>query len=137
MKVIAAISVLAIILLQASGAVPQSSVGGPMTLAVVFFAAVLAVGIHEAWTKGRGVLGWIVNIPVALVGGFLAAEIGNLAFVVVLIVADFTGLMGLLDLGGGSLAATGGPLLYLALAAMMLVMLLGSWTALQIVNRWR
>ena len=137
MKYIAPIAVLAIILLQASGAVPQSSVGGPLTLALVFFAAMLAVGIHEAWSMKRGVLGWIVNIPVSLVGGYLAAEIGNMAFVVILIIADFTGLLGLLDLGGGSLAATGGPLPYVSLAAMMLVMLLGSWVALQIVNRWR
>ena len=61
MKYIALIAVIAIILLQFSGAVPQASVGGPMTLALVFFAAVLAVAIHEAWSNNRGVLGWIVN----------------------------------------------------------------------------
>ncbi len=129
MKYIAPIAVIAIVLLQASGAVPKSSVGGPMTLALVFFPATLAVGVHEAWTNKRGVLGWIVNIPVSLVGGFLAAEVGNLLFPLILMLLP-------LNLNG-SLAATGGPLLYVSLAGMMLLMLLGSWIALQIVNRWR
>jgi hypothetical protein len=133
MKYIALIAVIAILLLQFSGAVPQSSVGGPLTLALVFFAAALAVGIHEAWTNKRGVLGWIVNIPVSLIGGFLAAEVGNLIFPLILMLANILGLLNL----GGSLAATGGPLLYVSLAGMMLLMLLGSWIALQIVNRWR
>ena len=133
MKYIAPIAVIAIILLQFSGAVPQSSVGGPMTLAIVFLGGALAVGIHEAWTNKRGVLGWIVNIPVSLVGGFLAAEVGNLIFPLILMLANILGLLNL----GGSLAATGGPLLYVSLAAMMLLMLLGSWIALQFVNRWR
>jgi len=53
MKYIAPIAVIAIWLLQFSGAVPQSSVGGPLTLAVVFFGAMIAVGIHEAWKKKR------------------------------------------------------------------------------------
>jgi hypothetical protein len=137
MKYIAPIAVLAIMLLQFSGAVPQSSVGGPLTLALVFFAATLAVGIHEAWTNKRGVLGWIVNIPVSLVGGFLAAEIGNILVLPILMLLDLTGLLAAMGNLNGSLAATGGPLLYVSLAAMMLLMLLGSWIALKLVNRWR
>ena len=129
MKYIAPIAVIAIVLLQLSGAVPKSSVGGPLTLALVFFAAALAVGVHEAWSNKRGVLGWIVNIPVSLVGGFLAAEVGNLIMEPILMLLP-------LNLNG-SLAATGGPLLYVSLAAMMLLMLAGSWIALQFVNRWR
>ena len=127
MKYIAPIAVIAIVLLQLSGAVPQSSVGGPMTLALVFFAAALAVGIHEAWSNKRGVLGWIVNIPVSLVGAFVAAEVGNLIMEPMLMLLNLN----------GSLAATGHPLLYVFLVGMMLLMLLGSWIALQIVNRWR
>ncbi len=133
MKYIAPIAVIAIILLQLSGAVPKSSVGGPMTLALVFLGAALAVGIHEAWTNKRGVLGWIVNIPVSLVGAFLAAEVGNLIVEPILMLVNHLGLLNL----NGSLAATGGPVLYVSLAGMMLLMLLGSWIALQIVNRWR
>jgi hypothetical protein len=127
MKYIALIAVIAIILLQFSGAVPQSSVGGPMTLALVFFAAVLAVAMHEAWSNKRGVLGWIVNVPVSFVGAFVAAELGNLIFVPILMLFHVE----------GSLAASGHPLLYVLLAGQMLLMLLGSWIALQIVNRWR
>ena len=137
MKYIAPIAVIAIVLLQFSGAVPQSSVGGPITLAVVFLAATLAVGIHEAWTNKRGVLGWIVNIVVSFVGGFLAAEVGNLLFTALLLLLDQTGLLAVIGNLDRSLAATGGPLLYVTLAAMMLLMLFGSWIALQIVNRWR
>jgi hypothetical protein len=127
MKYIALIAVIAIILLQFSGAVPQASVGGPMTLALVFFAAVLAVAIHEAWTNKRGVVGWIVNIFVSFIGAFVAAELGNLIFEPILLLFPME----------GTLAASGHPLLYVLLAGMMLLAVLGSWSALQIVNRWR
>jgi len=127
MKYIALIAVIAIILLQFSGAVPQASVGGPMTLALVFFAAVLAVAIHEAWTNKRGVVGWIVNIFVSFIGAFVAAELGNLIFEPILLLFPME----------GTLAASGHPLLYVLLAGMMLLSVLGSWIALQIVNRWR
>lgn len=138
MKYIAPIAVIAIMLLQFSGAVPQSSVGGPMTLAVVFLGAALAVGIEEAWSNRRGVLGWIVSIVTALVGGFLAAGVfGDMIVVSVLMLLEMTGLLAAMGNLNGSLAATGGPMLYLALAGMMLLMLLGSWIALQIVNCWR
>ena len=133
MKYISLVAVIAIVLLQYSGAVPQSSVGGPMTLALVFLGAAVAVGIHEAWTKKRGVLGWIVSIVVALVGAFLASQLGELLFVAILMLLSTLKLVNVT----GSLAATGGALLYLGLAAMMLLMLLGSSIALSIVNRWR
>ena len=127
MKYIAPIAVIAIVLLQYSGAVPKSSVGGPITLALVFLGAAVAVGIHEAWTKKRGVLGWIVSIVVALVGAFLASQLGELLFVLILMLLDVT----------GTLPAIVSPPIYVGLAAMMLLMLLGSSIALSIVNRWR
>src|SRR5215203_3271039 len=107
----------------------NACVGGPITIALVVFAATLAVGIQEAWTNGRGVLGWIVSIVVAVVGAFAAAPLAGM--VMVLVVA-------LLNPGGGSsLAAIGGPLFDLALAGHMALTLLGSWAALQVVNRRR
>jgi len=127
MKYIALIAVIAILLLEISGAIPRSSVGGPMTIALVFFIAAVAVGIHEAWSNKRGVLGWIVNIPVSFVGAFVAAELGNLIFEPILLLFPVE----------GTLAASGHPLLYVLLAGMMLLSVLGSWIALQIVNRWR
>jgi hypothetical protein len=126
MPYIALIAVITILLLQYFGAIPPSSVGGPMTIAAVLFIAVLAVAVHDAWLKKRGVLGWVASIVVALVGAYLAAEIGGLVMGTILVLVGFE----------GSLAQAQGPLYYLALAGMMLFPLLGSWLALRILDRW-
>ena len=128
MSYIVLIAVIGILLLQASDSIPLASVGGSMAIGLAVLAAVPAVGIHEAWTKKRGVLGWIVNIVVALVGAFLVADVGELAIVIIL--RPFVG-------GASSFAAAGGAVLYAALAGGMLITLLGAWGALWIVNRWR
>lgn len=125
MPYIAVIAVIGIVLLQLSGAVPQSSVGGPMTLALGFFSASIAVAIYEAWTQKRGVVGWIVNIIVAFVGSFAAAEVGNVAF-------EF--LLPRANLEGVPLAVSGHYMLYVGLAAMMLLIIFGAWLAIQAVN---
>ena len=127
MKYIALTAVIAVVLLQLIGAVPQSSVGGPMALVLAFLLAALAVGIHEAWSNQRGVPGWIVSIVVALVGALLAASMSGMLMEEMLQHANLQ----------GSLAETQHPLLYVASAAMMLLTLLGSWTALWLVNRLR
>jgi hypothetical protein len=124
---IALIAVIGILLLQATGSSPQGSVGGSMMIGLALLAAAPAVGIHEAWTKKRGVLGWIVNVVVSFVGAFLFAPLGGM--VVAMMLSPF--------MDRPSLAATGGPVMYVALAGMMLVTLLGTWGALWIVNRWR
>lgn len=124
---IALIAVIGILLLHSTGAIPLTGVGGAMTMGLVLLAAVPAVGIHEAWTKKRGVLGWVVNIVVSLVGAFLFAPLGGM--VVVIILSPF--------MDKPSLAATGGGVMYFAIAGQMLVVLLGAWGALWIVNRWR
>ena len=77
MKYIALIAVIGILLLQATGSIPLASVGGSLTIGFAFIAAALAVGIHEAWTKKRGVPGWIVNILVSFVGAFVVAPLGG------------------------------------------------------------
>jgi hypothetical protein len=128
MKYIVLIAVIGILLLQSSGAIPLSSVGGPMVIGSALIAAAVAVGIHEAWTNGRGVLGWIVNIVVSFLGAFLVAPLGGMAMA--LLLSPF------MD-GAPSLAAQGGPVLYVALIGGTIITLLGSWGALQIVNRWR
>jgi hypothetical protein len=122
------IAVIGILLFQATVPIPLSSVGGSMTIGLALLAATPAVGIHEAWTRKRGVLGWIVNIVVSFVGAFLVAPLGGMVLVVML--SPF------MD-GSRSLAAAGGPLMSVALAGMMVVVLLGAWGALWIVNRWR
>jgi hypothetical protein len=127
MKSITLIAVITIVLLQLTGAIPQSSVGGALTLALAFLVAALAVGIHEAWSKKRGVLGWIVSIVASLAGAFLAASLGGMVMETILMHLNLE----------GPLAATQHPLIYVSLAGMMLLTLLGSWIALWIVNRLR
>ena len=128
MTYIILIAVIGIVLLQATGAIPLSSVGGPMAIAAGVFLAALAVGIHDAWTHKRGVLGWIVSLLVSLVGALLAAPLAGLVMVMVL--SPFMS-------GSSSLAAAGGPTMAVALAGQMVLSLLGSWAALWLVNRWR
>ena len=127
MKYIALIAVLGILLLQASGAIPIDSVGGSLTIGLALLVAGLAVGIHEAWTKRRGVLGWIVNVVVSFFGMLVAATVAG----------PFVGILFSIANPGQTLMEAGGPILSAALAAMMAVALLGSWGALRLVNRWR
>ena len=128
MPYIVLIAVAGILLLQGTGAIPLDSVGGAMVIAMAVLVGTLAVAIHEAWTKRRGVLGWIVNIVVSFAGVFLVAPLGGLAMVILL--APF------MD-GSSSLAKAAGPQLSIALAGQMAITLLGSWGALWLVNRWR
>ena len=127
MKYIALIAVLGILLLQASGAIPIDSVGGSLTIGLALLVAGLAVGIHEAWTKRRGVLGWIVNVVVSFFGMLVAATVAG----------PFVGILFSIASPGQTLMEAGGPMLSAALAAIMAVALLGSWGALRLVNRWR
>lgn len=125
MKIIALVAVMAMLLL--SVAMPNASVGGPLTIMLILFLAMLAVGIHEAWSKKRGVLGWIVNIVVAVIGGFVAVAFAGMAMETILPHLHLE----------GSLASSQHPLLYVVSAAMAILTMLGSWIPLQIVNRFR
>ena len=130
MKYIALIAVIAVVLLQATGA--QSSFGGTLTMGLVFLSAALAVGIHDAWSKKRGVLGWIVSIVASLAGGLLVfSGLSDLVDLVIVLI------LALLSLAGSSLTVSGPTVSYFAPAGMMLLTLGGSWAALWIVNRWR
>jgi hypothetical protein len=124
-KIITLLAVMAMLLL--SVAMPTSSVGGPLTIVLILFLAILAVGVHEAWLKKRGVLGWIVNIVVAVIGGFVAVGLAGMAMETILPHLHLE----------GSLASSQHPLLYISLAAMAILTVLGSWITLQIVNRFR
>jgi hypothetical protein len=128
MLYIALASVTAILLLQSTGAIPLASVGGSLTIGFCFLVAALAVGLHEAWTKRRGVFGWIVNVIVTFVGALVGAQFGGLIMV---------GAIGAVMNVNGSLARTGGLAMSAALAGGMLATLFGAWAALWIVNRWR
>jgi uncharacterized membrane protein YeaQ/YmgE (transglycosylase-associated protein family) len=126
-KIIALLAVMALLLLQLSDSIPRSSVGGPLTLTFILFLAMLAVGLYEAWLKKRGPLGWIVNIVISVIGGFVAALVGSMTMEMILPHMNLQ----------GSLVSTQHPLLYITLAVMAVVTVYGSWIALQIVNRYR
>lgn len=125
MTYISVIAVVGILLLHASGGIPQASVGGSLTIGFAFILAALAVGIYEAWANRRGVLGWIVNIVVAFVSIFVVAPIGGM--IVAILMSD----------GSRSLAASGGARMGISLAVMMLVTVWAAWGGLWLVNRWR
>lgn len=125
MKTIALLAVLAMILQGLIGT--TSSVGGPLTIMLILFLAMLAVGIYEAWSEKRSALGWIVNIVTAVIGGFVAASFGSMVMEMLLPYLQLE----------GSLASSQHPLLYISLAAMAILIVLGSWNTLQIVNRFR
>lgn len=76
MKIILPVAAAAIVLLEAFNL--KTSEGAGLVYAVVLFFIVLGTGAYEAWSKKRGVLGWIVNILAAAFGCFLA--IGVLGF---------------------------------------------------------
>ena len=125
MKIITLIAVMAMLLL--SVAMPNSSVGGPLTIMLILFLVMLAVGIHEAWLKKRGAPGWIVNIVVSVIGGFVVVIFAGMAMETILPHLHLE----------GSLASSQHPLLYVVSAAMAILTVLGSWIPLQIVNRFR
>jgi hypothetical protein len=128
MKYITLIAVIGVLLLQWSGGIAMASVGGSMTIGLALIVAAPVVGIHEAWTQKRGVLGWIVNIVVSFLGAFLVAPLGGM--IIAILLSPFLG-------GSRSLAAAGGPVLSVALAGIAVVVVAGAWGALWIVNRWR
>jgi hypothetical protein len=125
MKTIALLAVMAMLLQALIGT--RSSVGGPLTMMLIVFLAMLAVGIHEAWLKKRSALGWILNIVVAIIGGFVAVSFGGMAVEMMLSRLHFE----------GALASSNHPLLYISSAAMAILTVLGSWIPLQLVNRVR
>lgn len=127
--IIGLFAVIVIMNLQMAGAIPMDAVGAGLVIAAVTFAAALAIAIHEAWTMKRGVIGWIVNIIVALLGAFFAAQVGGPVVAIPL--------LGLAGEGSSSLAAAGGGLMVAALALMMIVGIGGASGAVWLVNRRR
>ena len=84
---------------------------------LLFLVATLAVGLIDAWSKKRGVLGWIVSIVASVVGGIVGTVITSM-------VLDTPKL---LHLDGTPLGA----------ACLVTGLLLGSWIMVKIANRFR
>jgi hypothetical protein len=125
MKMIALLAVIAMLLVDIFG--PKSSVGGSMTMGAVVILIILVVGIYEAASNKRGVLGWIVNIVAVVVGGFIAINI--IGLLIDLIIP-------LLHLDT-SLAKSDHPIKYVLTAGIAILVVLGTWAPLLIINRWR
>jgi len=132
LKIIILLTVIALWTLEITGSIPKSSVGGPLTITFVFFIAMLTVGLYEAWLNKRGVLGWIVNIFASVIGGLIVGMVAATAMDIILplFILPFVQFE-------GSLASSRHPLLYILEAGMTIVIVLGSWFTLQIVNRFR
>jgi hypothetical protein len=120
-KTITLLAVAAILLVDVFGS--KSSVGGPMTDLLVSFIIMLAVGLYEAW--GRGPLGWIVNVFLAVIGGLVALSLMSIALETVMTAIHFE----------GKLATSHHPLRYIVDVAMPISTVLGSWIAIQFVHR--
>lgn len=125
MKIIALLAVMAMLLIDLFGS--KSSVGGPMTDLLIAFLTMWAIGIHEAWSENRGPLGWIVNIVVALVGGFVGLWLFSVVLEFVMTQIHFE----------GRLATSDHPLRYIATIGVAVFTVLGSWLPLKIINRFR
>lgn len=127
MSYVVAAAVIGILILHLTGAIPMSGVGGAMVVGLAYLAGVTAVGVHDAWTRRRGWIGWIVSIVVAHAAAILLAPFGGM--VVVLVLSPF--------MDASSLADTGGVVLALGLAGGMAVTLLIAWGTLRLLDRWR
>ena len=98
-----------------------------ITLLAVVAMLLLAVAIYEAWSNGRGAIGWIVNVLACAFGALIAIALVGMAMDLVLPYLRLE----------GSLASSQNPLKYVVVAAIALVMVLGSWIPLQVLNRLR
>ncbi len=93
-------------------------------MALLFLCGTLAVGIFEAWSKTRGALGWIVSILASVVGGTFGGMGLSMGAMAAVDAMSLPSEWAELDASVG-------------LLAMILGLLLGSWLALRIVNRFR
>ncbi|WP_441235985.1 hypothetical protein [Bradyrhizobium sp. 930_D9_N1_4] len=121
MKIVTALAVVAMLLLNAFG--PDSSVGGPLAS---FFGSVLiawAVGLHFAWSKRFGLLGWLLSMVTALAGGVVGIILLGTVMDAMFELAHFQGR--LIDSNWSCLA----------FAAMALAAVLGAWAPLELGNR--
>lgn len=127
MKIITLVGVLVLLSLEITDTMPKSAVDGSLLIVFILLVAILAAGIHDAWTNRRGVLGWIMSIICAVIGGVLAIVLGGMISEKIIMDLDLH----------GSLASSQHPMRYVMPAGMMMVTLFGSWIVLQIVNRFR
>ena len=125
MKTITLLAVAAMLLLEVFG--PTSSVGGSMGFVLVLLVVMLAVAIYEAWSNRRGAIAWTVNIFASVVGGLTTIALIGMAIETVLPYLNLE----------GSLASSQHPLKYVVVAVIAILMVLGSWIPLRIVNRLR
>lgn len=119
-KIIVTLATAAVLLILDVTGMLQGSVGGSMTVFMVLMIAALVVGIVDAWSMRRGVLGWIVSILVALVGAIIGGLASGMVMDTVLSLIRFEGRPGqIFGIVG------------------VIITLTGAWLALGLVNRFR
>lgn len=97
-----------------------------LLMAAIYLGVTGAVGVYEACTKKRGAVGWIVNIVASVIGGTIGG------FALGAAVGSAAGMLGKqLGPNWAELDAA------LGLVATLFGLVLGSWFALRIVNRFR
>jgi hypothetical protein len=121
MKTISLVAILASVMLDLFGSV--SSVGGPMSLLLVSFGVMIAVGLYEAW--GQGPVGWVVNVPLAIVGGVAALGLMGSGLEAILSAMHFN----------GRLATSTHPLRFVVDVAIPLATVLGAWGTIHLTRR--
>lgn len=90
-----------------------------LIMMMALFAAIAMIGLYEAWSKKRGVVGWIVSVLVAIVAG--AATMSLCVAIGDAMVVRWPKSM------AGEMFLSFSPIL----------MLVGAWIALRVVGRFR
>jgi drug/metabolite transporter (DMT)-like permease len=111
MKIILPVAVVAVLLLVLSGTLSKLSVVDRLPLLLgLFLSAAIAVGVQDAWSLKRRVLGWIVSLALAVVGGLIGNQVGgilmSLPFVFIPEPPALSGMLGLLFFSVGGMLAT-------------------------------
>lgn len=74
----------------------KGSVGGAFVVMFVMIIAALVIGMYEAWSMRRGVLGWLLSILIAIVGCMLGGLVSTTAIEATLAALRFEGRPGAL-----------------------------------------
>lgn len=116
------LAIAAMLLLEKFG--PSSDAAGLMFWMLIFALIVLAVVMREPRSSERGPIGWIVRIFASAIGGWVGLTLISFAIDPLLAYVHFE----------GSIDQSEGPLKYSLVAATAVVVVLGSWLPVRIID---